>query len=808
MPLEHSPFILFSVFSKIDFMTLKLDENQQKAVEHLQGPALVVAGPGSGKTTVIKERILHLIREHNVDPEQILAIAFTNVAVTELEDRILGELDSKHGHPKIRTLHGFGKDIITDNYREAGFSFPPAVWGGRIKPILEQERERLERNASDAIVAIYKIQSQTTGKCYIGQSINPTHRKKQHFRNSSNSRLRQAIRNEGSSQFTFEIIERVRGLEANERESYWIEHYRNSGGVFNSTNPLRQQYSNQLLIELFCQFFNARDAEEFNKILQEVMAEKSKVETGLFLPSTINDNRVRSFAEKYEAARQKTDAVDYQDMLIYSAHLLESYPSFCQYYCDKYPYVLIDEFQDISRADFRLIKLLSENIFAVGDDDQAIYGFRGGDSKIMLEFADQQNVSKYEITRNYRSTSTIVAHARALIEKNTLRISKDLRPQNPMQQEIKIIESTLETVETSLLPELRLSEETAILTRTNYEIEKIEEIFDDQPFPIEVSTIHKAKGKEWEKVILIVNALDVWDNGSPYISLPDTRNEITEERRVFYVAMTRAKQELIVLGGNCQFILEFQNLSPIEIAKLQRLQTKNELKETLNEVLASLERKFRRELEEEIEAALIRFRQELRQEIKAARTQYEPELRHLRHIAIKAKHTKQNKQKQINYVLPQERKAANNTFLEGLLPVLDEFELQINSLPATTESNSESDDFGVLIGSVQLAHKQMLDTLKNYGLRPIETFGKIFNPTYHEEVLPAVYSNEVKAGWVAREEQRGYLSHDQVIRKAQVVISKGENIREPERLDRVVDIYLYRLISAFQAKYELSNDLC
>ena len=68
-------------------MTLKLDENQQKAVEHFEGPALVVAGPGSGKTTVIKERILHLIREHNVDPEHILAIAFTNAAADEMIER-------------------------------------------------------------------------------------------------------------------------------------------------------------------------------------------------------------------------------------------------------------------------------------------------------------------------------------------------------------------------------------------------------------------------------------------------------------------------------------------------------------------------------------------------------------------------------------------------------------------------------------------------------------------------------------------------------------------------------------------------
>ena len=76
-------------------MTLKLDKNQQKAVEHFQGPALVVAGPGSGKTTVIKERILYLIREHNVDPERILALAFNKEAAKEMEKRILSELEKK-----------------------------------------------------------------------------------------------------------------------------------------------------------------------------------------------------------------------------------------------------------------------------------------------------------------------------------------------------------------------------------------------------------------------------------------------------------------------------------------------------------------------------------------------------------------------------------------------------------------------------------------------------------------------------------------------------------------------------------------
>ena len=142
-------------------------------------------------------------------------------------------------------------------------------------------------------------------------------------------------------------------------------------------------------------------------------------------------------------------------------------------------------------------------------------------------------MKKYEITRNYRSTSTIVEHARALIERNEPRIRKNLRAHNPMQQHIKIVETTLETVEITLLRELESAKEIAILARTNDETERIQEMLINHPTPPEVTTIHKAKGREWEKVILIHNTLER--------RFPRRDSILTEERRVFYVAMTRAK---------------------------------------------------------------------------------------------------------------------------------------------------------------------------------------------------------------------------------------------------------------------------
>ena len=552
---------------------MRLDRNQEKAVNHVTGPAIVIAGPGSGKTTVVTARILNLIQTHNIPPSQILAIAFNRKAVEEMETRILRELRSsqfsdKTGtdkKPEIRTLHAFGKDIITENYERAGFHHEPAIWTGQIDEIIAQERTQIEREVYNASVAIYKVESKSTGKCYIGQTTNPDRRRKEHFDHSSNDRLRQAIRSEGVSQFSFEVLERVSGREANRREAHWIAFYRNRANVFNRADPLRVRYSNQLILEMFCQHFeipykehldrdpdfeNLRD--RFNDIKETVMRAKRQVTTGLFNPTTVNDRVAQVFAVKYETLKTEANAVDFEDMVIHAANLLETYPDLQQTYHDTYPYLLVDEFQDISPADFRLISLLSENLFAVGDDDQAIYGFRGGDSEIMQEFTDRRDVAKYEITRNYRSTSTIVEHARALIERNAQRIRKNLRAHNPLQWDIKIVETTPETIETTLCRELESSQETAVLARTNYETDQIQEMLAKHTISAEVTTIHKAKGREWEKVILVHNTLAR--------RFPRRDNDLAEERRVFYVAMTRAKVELVVLGGICPFVPEFEKI--------------------------------------------------------------------------------------------------------------------------------------------------------------------------------------------------------------------------------------------------------
>ena len=547
---------------------MNLDKDQQKAINHLNGPAIVVAGPGSGKTTVLTARIENLIKRHNISPSNILAIAFNRKAVEEMENRLLQLCNSQIELPTIRTLHAFGKDILYVNYKQAGFRHPPEIWSSEIDRIVAEESREIDRSASSTAVSIYKIEHTETGKCYIGQTTNPERRQREHFTHSSNDRLRQAIRSEGESQFRFMILEEVYGIDANSREAHWIKHHKDYGGVYNRADPMRKKYSDQLMLEMFCQHFDLtytdhldRDpefedlSERFNDIKDTVMREKRQVQTGIFDPSMIDSVVVREFAKKYEDQKAAATAVDFEDMIIHSANLLETHADIRQHYQEKYTHVLVDEFQDIAPIDFRLISQLTGNMFAVGDDDQAIYSFRGGDSQIMQDFSNDRNVVKYEITRNYRSTATIVEHARALIERNNPRIHKNLRANSPDQTEIKVIETTPYTLSEQLLQQVTEPNETAILVRTNYEVSQIQEILSNADLfhQTEVTTIHRAKGLEWEKVILVHNTLNR--------RFPRKDTILEEERRAFYVAMTRAKSELVVLGGNCQFVPEFEKIS-------------------------------------------------------------------------------------------------------------------------------------------------------------------------------------------------------------------------------------------------------
>ncbi len=301
-----------------------LNHAQRKAVMHGEGPMLVLAGPGSGKTFVITNRIAYLIGHYGVDPTNILVITFTKDAAVNMKNRFL----SSHtvSQPvNFGTFHAVFYQIL----KSSGYRQTDAV-------LTDSEKKRY-------IIPILKD--------YI---------REQQLYPSYGDNLEE---------------EAVRFLAA-------ISCYKNTG-----------------------------DRERAESLLETTLRMG-------FEPILV----------AYEQKRCKCKRLDFDDMLYQCQQLLEEDDCARRFWQGKFHYIMIDEFQDINPRQYEIVKLLAGekcNIFAVGDDDQSIYGFRGADPGIMHRFLSEYNDSKLVVLNlNYRSTPSIVKGASIVIRDNTERFDK------------------------------------------------------------------------------------------------------------------------------------------------------------------------------------------------------------------------------------------------------------------------------------------------------------------------------------------------------------------------------------------------
>lgn len=295
------------------------NEAQTQAIQHTDGPCLVLAGPGSGKTLTIVNRVKYLIEKQKVRPEEILVVTFTRFAAAEMKSRLCLVMGKRDLPVTVGTFHGIYYGILKWAYR------------------MNQEN----------------ILSET-------------------------------------------------------------EKYQILRGVINKER-----------MEIF-------DEEDF---IQDIAAEIGKVKNNRipleeFVSEKCSADAFRNIYRNYEQHRKELKKIDFDDMLVLCYELFRSRPDVLAQWQKKFRYVLIDEFQDINRIQYDVICMLAQpenNLFVVGDDDQAIYGFRGADSELMLGFGkDFPDAKQILLGMNYRSTANIVQNSLKLIENNVERYSKKL----------------------------------------------------------------------------------------------------------------------------------------------------------------------------------------------------------------------------------------------------------------------------------------------------------------------------------------------------------------------------------------------
>ena len=354
----------------------KLNKQQEIAVKHIDGPMLVLAGAGSGKTKVLTSRIAYLI-ENDVRIENILAITFTNKAAKEMKDRVINLIGMDAKSIQISTFHSLGLRIIKENYAKLGYKSNFVIL-----------------DSDDTLTVIKKIMKEL--------NLNP-------------------------------------------------------------------------------KFYNARDIRnKISSAKNEMMSPKeyAKVEF---------DRNIISVYESYNSKLLINNSVDFDDLLILPIKLFKMYPDVLRYYQDKYKYVLIDEYQDTNEAQYIFTKMLCnnhKNIFVVGDNDQAIYAFRGANYKNILNFEkDYPNAKVILLEENYRSTQNILDAANSVIKHNKMRKDKNLWCNNDIGSKVKYIKTDTDKEECEYvadkikeLHDNNISyEDIAILYRTNAQSRLIEE---------------------------------------------------------------------------------------------------------------------------------------------------------------------------------------------------------------------------------------------------------------------------------------------------------------------------------------------
>ena len=299
-------------------MKQKLDETQQKAVTHGEGPLLVTAGPGSGKTTVITHHITHLIEHQGISPKEILVITFTKSAATEMKERFLRLTGERNTEVVFGTFHAFFYQILRQS---GGFDHNSIL--------KEKEKYTILRDILKA--------------------------KKIYF-------------------------------------------YENS-------------FLEDLLGEI-SQAKNKNDLENFESIL---------VENEVF----------KSIYLEYQRRKNSLHKIDFDDMVLNCHTLLLQENTILRKWQEAFRFILVDEFQDINPMQYEIIKMLAQkhhNIFAVGDEDQSIYSFRGANPKICFQFLeDFPEAKQIFLTTNYRCHKDIVEASKQVISHNKDRFQKEIR---------------------------------------------------------------------------------------------------------------------------------------------------------------------------------------------------------------------------------------------------------------------------------------------------------------------------------------------------------------------------------------------
>ena len=377
--------------ARVDALLEGLNPPQREAVSYGEGPLLVLAGAGSGKTRALTHRIAWLLATGRARPDEVLAITFTNKAAQEMRDRVAAMVGQVERRMWVMTFHAACARLLRVEAEKLGFKASYTIYD-------EADARRMVKRVLDSM--------EVDTKRYPPRAI------KARISDAKNSLI-------GPSEYRTE-----------------------------SDSP-------------------------FEELVAEAYA-------------------------LYRDRMLEANAMDFDDLLVNAVEILERDPEVLNRYRDKFKWILVDEYQDTNRAQYRLLQLLASdggNITVVGDDSQAIYGFRGSDVRNILEFErDFPGAAVVKLEQNYRSSQNILEAANAVISNNPENLEKVLWSEAPDGDRIKVVTLDDEHAEAryvageieSLVERGVPREEIAVFYRVNAQSRVLEDVLVRYEMPYQV----------------------------------------------------------------------------------------------------------------------------------------------------------------------------------------------------------------------------------------------------------------------------------------------------------------------------------
>ncbi|RWZ78662.1 MAG: ATP-dependent helicase [Candidatus Microsaccharimonas sossegonensis] len=475
----------------------QLNAAQKQAVDLIEGPVMVIAGPGTGKTELLSVRTAHILKKTDTLPENILCLTFTESGATAMRERLVGIIGKDAYKVSIHTFHSFGTEVINQNreffYR--GASFEPAD---------DINRYEILRSIFDELDYKNPLASTMNGEYTHQPDTTKIISELKRSGLNSDELLAVLDENEAAIDFAERII---------------VPH------ISGSVNKTTKEKLASILPELRLRAETTQTLYEVTPLIRAIVdglastLEQAEIDHPT-KPITAwkkkwfvkNEKaayifRSRAYIVKFRALvfvyyeylkkMEEKGLYDYDDMILQVVRAMEDHDDLRYNLQEKYLYIMVDEFQDTNLAQTRILRNLTSNpvnegrpnLMIVGDDDQAIYSFQGAEISNILEFqTSYPAVQKIVLTDNYRSGDAIIAQGRAVIVQGNDRLEnryKDIdkrltghRGVNGLVElyEAKTIDHERQWIVESVAKEIKsgtLPQNIAVLTRQHKEIQSL-----------------------------------------------------------------------------------------------------------------------------------------------------------------------------------------------------------------------------------------------------------------------------------------------------------------------------------------------